>query len=128
MLVSLDIIITRQLTMDLVIFCVDFPFGIYNVLTINSGCDLMAYCNGLINAGFSRISPVDPMLHHRPRYHGSVEEHFSLLESGRAVLKEMARDSRIQHAAAPTLLYPDLHKRNIFVSDNDPSVITGIID
>jgi hypothetical protein len=23
---------------------------------------------------------------------------------------------------------PDLHKRNIFVSDNDPSIITGIID
>ncbi len=27
-----------------------------------------------------------------------------------------------------TLCHADLHKRNIFVSDEDPSVITGIID
>lgn len=40
----------------------------------------------------------------------------------------MSADSRIHDAAAPTLFHPDLHMRNIFVSDNDPSVITGIID
>lgn len=40
----------------------------------------------------------------------------------------MCEDSRIQNAAAATLLHPDLHKRNIFVSEDDPTVITGIID
>ncbi len=40
----------------------------------------------------------------------------------------MSGDPRIRDAAAPTLLHPDLHKRNIFVSDDDPAVITGIID
>jgi hypothetical protein len=40
----------------------------------------------------------------------------------------MSEDPRIGNAAAPTLFHPDLHKRNIFVSDDDPAVITGIID
>ena len=40
----------------------------------------------------------------------------------------MSGDPRIRDAAEPTLLHPDLHKRNIFVSDDDPAVITGIID
>ncbi len=30
--------------------------------------------------------------------------------------------------AAPTLWHPDLHKRNIFVSDNDPTTVTAFID
>ncbi|OAL34360.1 hypothetical protein AYO20_06413 [Fonsecaea nubica] len=40
----------------------------------------------------------------------------------------MSEDSRILNAAVPTLLHPDLHKRNIFVSKDDPTVVTGIID
>jgi Phosphotransferase enzyme family len=71
---------------------------------------------------------VDPELHNRPSYHGSVEAHLRLLESGRAVIKSMSEDLRIWDAATPTLFHPDLHKRNIFVSDDDPTVITGIID
>jgi len=35
---------------------------------------------------------------------------------------------RIQDAATPVLFHPDLHKRNIFVSDDNPSFITSIID
>lgn len=30
--------------------------------------------------------------------------------------------------AAPTLYHADLHKRNVFVSDDDPTIITGLID
>lgn len=37
----------------------------------------------------------------------------------------MCKDPRIQAAAT---LHPDLHKRNIFVSETDSSKITGIID
>ncbi|KAJ5437792.1 uncharacterized protein N7458_008790 [Penicillium daleae] len=37
----------------------------------------------------------------------------------------MSADSRIHDTASPTLFHPDLHKRNIFVSDNEPSIITG---
>ena len=44
------------------------------------------------------------------------------------VLKKMAEDSRIQKASIPTLFHPDLHKRNSFVSEEDPTLITAIID
>ncbi|RAO69743.1 uncharacterized protein BHQ10_005755 [Talaromyces amestolkiae] len=40
----------------------------------------------------------------------------------------MCADPRIQAAATSTLFHPDLHKRNLFVSENDPSKITGFID
>lgn len=43
-------------------------------------------------------------------------------------MHSMSRDHRIQDVAAPTLFHPDLHKRNIFVSDDDPTIITSIID
>jgi hypothetical protein len=68
------------------------------------------------------------LLPKRPRYHGTVEEHLSLLESGRAVIKRISEDPRIKNAATPTLFHPDLHKRNIFVSNDDPTTITAIID
>lgn len=37
-------------------------------------------------------------------------------------------DRRICNASTPLLFHPDLHTRNIFVSENDPSTITCIID
>jgi hypothetical protein len=40
----------------------------------------------------------------------------------------MAADPRIKKVAKPTLYHPDLHKRNIFVSKEDPTAITAIID
>ncbi|KAF2806520.1 uncharacterized protein BDZ99DRAFT_501336 [Mytilinidion resinicola] len=89
---------------------------------------LRAYCDGLIDTGISRIPPSEPVLPKRPRYHGTIEEHLGLLESGRIVLKKISEDSRVQDAATPTLFHPDLHKRNIFVSDDDPTSVTAIID
>jgi hypothetical protein len=40
----------------------------------------------------------------------------------------LIKDKRIQDAATPVLLHPDFHKRNIYVSTEDPTVITGLID
>lgn len=37
-------------------------------------------------------------------------------------------DSRIQEAAVPVIFHPDLHKRNIFVSEEDPTVVSAVID
>jgi hypothetical protein len=64
----------------------------------------------------------------RPRYQGSIETHKKLLTYGRAILKEMAKSSQIQNAASPVMFHPDLHKRNIFVSEDDPTVVSAIID
>lgn len=44
------------------------------------------------------------------------------------MLKQISKDPRIRDAATPVLFHPDLHKRNIFVSDDHPCVVTGIID
>ncbi|OBT56584.1 hypothetical protein VE04_05637 [Pseudogymnoascus sp. 24MN13] len=90
--------------------------------------DLTTYCDGLVDIGFSRIPPVNPVPDNLRRYHGSVSTHLRLLEFGRAVINNMCKDHRIRDAAASTLFHPDLHKRNIFVSDDDPTIITSIID
>jgi hypothetical protein len=85
------------------------------------------YCDGLIDTGISKIPPAGAVSK-RPRYQGSVEIHKKLLNCGRAMLKEMAKGSHIQNAASPVMFHPDLHKRNIFVSEEDPTVVSAIID
>ena len=40
----------------------------------------------------------------------------------------MSEDLRLKDMAVPLLFHPDLNKRNIFVSDDDSTIITGIID
>lgn len=45
-----------------------------------------------------------------------------------AVLHDLLQAPQVQRVAKPTLLHADLHKRNIFVSDSEPTKITGIID
>ena len=54
--------------------------------------------------------------------------HARLLGDGRQVIHKLSEDHRIQATAAPTLHHIDLHKRNIFVSDDDPALVTDIID
>lgn len=72
--------------------------------------------------------PASLQSHQYPRYQGSPIAHRHLIESGRILLNQMCHDPRILEAAAPTLFHPDLHKRNVFVSEQDPTVVTGIID
>lgn len=43
-------------------------------------------------------------------------------------MQRLIADKRIQDAATPALLHPDFHKRNIYVSAEDPTAITGLID
>ncbi|KAH8724794.1 kinase-like domain-containing protein [Phaeosphaeriaceae sp. PMI808] len=89
--------------------------------------DVQSYCNGLIDAGFSRI-PKGHNAREEPPYRGSVQEHLRLLNISKEVIKELTKSSIIQNVASPTLLHPDIHKRNIYVSEEDPSHVTAIID
>jgi hypothetical protein len=57
-----------------------------------------------------------------------VQEHFHLLNISEKVIDELIKAPIIQQVASPTLLHPDLHKRNIYVSEEDPSCVTAIID
>ena len=61
-------------------------------------------------------------------YQGSIEEHIRLLSISREVIGRLIDNPVIQNAASPTLLHADLHKRNIYVSDDDPTLVTGLID
>ncbi|KAL8967251.1 MAG: hypothetical protein Q9197_005527, partial [Variospora fuerteventurae] len=95
---------------------------------VYAGSDLAAYCDGLIDTGLSRLPPVDNPLPESPHFHGSVATHSRLLSFGRDVIHKLSEDPRIRETAAPALYHADLHKRNIFVSDDDPTIITDFID
>jgi hypothetical protein len=43
-------------------------------------------------------------------------------------MQGLAQDKRVEKAALPTLVHADYNKRNIYVSPDDPTVITGLID
>ncbi|KAE8326939.1 kinase-like domain-containing protein [Aspergillus sergii] len=61
-------------------------------------------------------------------YQGSIQDHTELLETRQKVLDRLIQDPRILEAASPTLIHADLHKRNIYVSPDGPTVVTGVID
>ncbi|KAL8804028.1 MAG: hypothetical protein Q9182_002819 [Xanthomendoza sp. 2 TL-2023] len=90
--------------------------------------DLAAYCAALIDVGMSRLPPANATANNKPSFHGAVAEHIRLLKFGGEVASKLIENPQVQRAAAPLLLHPDLHKRNIFVSERDPTTITGIID
>ncbi|KAF2261442.1 hypothetical protein CC78DRAFT_608180 [Lojkania enalia] len=73
---------------------------------------LQLYCSGFIDAGFSRIP----------------KDYLRQLGISQEIIRELAKTSVIQDAADPTLLHPDLHKRNVYVLEEDPSRVTAIID
>ncbi|KAG9512399.1 hypothetical protein KCU85_g9805, partial [Aureobasidium melanogenum] len=88
--------------------------------------DLSSYCKGLVASARSRIpesAPEDQL-----PYQGSIQEHARFVTECETVLYELIEKPQVKGVAKPTLLHVDLHKRNIFVSDNEPTKITGIID
>ncbi|KAG9244616.1 hypothetical protein BJ878DRAFT_534450 [Calycina marina] len=89
--------------------------------------ELPSYCSGLIDAGFSRIPKSNGSVEELP-YRGSVQEHLHLLNISEKVVRKLIKAPIIQQVASPTLLHPDLHKRNIYVSEEDPSCVTAITD
>ncbi|KAJ5587784.1 uncharacterized protein N7459_003549 [Penicillium hispanicum] len=79
--------------------------------------------------GFSRLPKAEDVIHHKLLPHqGSIQEHIHLIQSSQEVMHKLVEDQRTQDAAKPTLLHPDFHKRNIYVSAEDPTHITGLID
>lgn len=91
-----------------------------------SGPDLSSYCRGLVASARSRIPACAP--EDQLPYRGSIQDHVRFVKDCGAVLHDLVKEPQVQHISKPTLLHADLHKRNIFVSDSDPTKITGIID
>ncbi|KKZ66492.1 hypothetical protein EMCG_07772 [[Emmonsia] crescens] len=92
--------------------------------------DISSYATALIDSGLARLPPADhPILcQQQASFHGSVHRHLELLKVGQAVFSELLQHPDIRSNAKPTLFHPDLHKRNIFISKDDPTIVTGIID
>lgn len=57
-----------------------------------------------------------------------MDRHLKLLKVGQDVLFKLIQHPEIKSNTTPTLFHPDLHKRNIFVSKDDPTIVTGFID
>ncbi|OJJ50142.1 hypothetical protein ASPZODRAFT_128762 [Penicilliopsis zonata CBS 506.65] len=88
---------------------------------------LESYCRGLIETGFSRLPKEEAIFDELP-HQGSIRDHIYLLNTSQEMMQRLVEDKRVQDAAAPTLLHPDFHMRNIFMSPEDPTIITGLID
>ncbi|KAI9835514.1 MAG: hypothetical protein M1819_001965 [Sarea resinae] len=59
---------------------------------------------------------------------GSSEDHRQILEAARKVIRALESCSLLDRYCKPTLWHTDLHMGNIFVSEEDPRVIVGLID
>ncbi|EDN06377.1 predicted protein [Histoplasma mississippiense (nom. inval.)] len=92
--------------------------------------DLSSYASALIDVGFSRLPPADHPTLQLPQasYQGSLNKHLELLNVAQALFPKLIQHPKIQSNATPTLFHPDLHMRNIFVSKDDPTTVTGFID
>lgn len=99
-----------------------------NASLANSGKGLTSYCHGLIETGFSRLPKDEAITRELLLHQGSIQDHIRLLKTSQEVLQKLVHDKRIQEAATPALLHADFHKRNIYVSAEDPTAITGLID
>ncbi|KAB8200234.1 hypothetical protein BDV34DRAFT_217358 [Aspergillus parasiticus] len=81
-----------------------------------------------VPSGYTRIPQGHMVKDEQLPYQGSIQDHTELLETSQKVLDRLIQDPRILEAASPTLIHADLHKRNIYVSPDDPTVVTGVID
>lgn len=57
-----------------------------------------------------------------------MEEHARLLQASWEAISQLTQHNPLRAAADTMLLHADFHKRNIFVSESDPTVITGVIN
>jgi hypothetical protein len=62
-----------------------------------------------------------------PLHRGSIEEDL-LLRTSQEAIERLIEYPLIRNAVAPSLLHADLHKRGIYVSDDDPTIIAGLIN
>ncbi|KAF2429358.1 hypothetical protein EJ08DRAFT_671105 [Tothia fuscella] len=87
------------------------------------------YNLALIDAGIAQIPDNPYVSDNNLSYRGSADEHLRLLEIARVIVtKQLPNTPQVRATSTRTLLHPDLHARNIFVSEEDPAQITAIID
>lgn len=95
---------------------------------ITLGRNLAEYASGLVDTAFSRIPEQQSTSGDRLPFRGTIQEHIRLLHACRETMQILVADRRVQAAGTPTLIHADYNKRNIYVSPEDPTLITGLID
>ncbi|KAE9978580.1 hypothetical protein EG328_001401 [Venturia inaequalis] len=93
------------------------------------GLTIQEYTTALVDAGIAQVPDNPNAGDNELPYHGSVSEHLRLLRICRNIVtNQLPNAPQVHDSSIPTLFHPDLHARNIFVSEADPSQITAIID
>ncbi|CAL5873045.1 uncharacterized protein PFLUO_LOCUS7314 [Penicillium psychrofluorescens] len=64
----------------------------------------------------------------RGPHYGAPEEHIHMLERATEVIPILAESRTLRCHSQGILCHPDFHPGNIFVSNEDPTVIEGVID
>ncbi|EFR03064.1 hypothetical protein MGYG_06062 [Nannizzia gypsea CBS 118893] len=64
----------------------------------------------------------------RGPHHGSNEEHITMLENAMKIIPIVSVTPLLQRHSRPVLWHTDLHLGNIFVADENPTKILGLID
>ncbi|KKZ64102.1 hypothetical protein EMCG_01599 [[Emmonsia] crescens] len=102
---------------------------LYNEGNSNRGPwrNLTDYSFGLIDTAFSRI-PKQANSNDQLPFRGTIQDHIHLIKSCRETMQVLVGDAHVQAAALPVLIHPDYHKRNIFVSQDDPTKVTALVD
>ncbi|KAK6369982.1 hypothetical protein LTR64_005221 [Lithohypha guttulata] len=59
---------------------------------------------------------------------GTEDEHSRLIDIAQLTMERLSQDKQLTRTSDPMLLHWDLHKRNIYVSAEDPTHVTSIID
>ncbi|PGH19280.1 hypothetical protein AJ80_04033 [Polytolypa hystricis UAMH7299] len=76
---------------------------------------------GLAHVQHSTIVPRGP-------HFGTTAEHIHVLETAMEIIPRLAAHTTLQRFSRPALWHGDLHLGNIFVCNQDPTTIVGIID
>ncbi|KAF4538094.1 uncharacterized protein LTHEOB_11042 [Lasiodiplodia theobromae] len=89
---------------------------------------LPAFGNAVADREIARIelNPKPDVPYGPPR--GSIEEQLHVLEMAKTLYSRSDPDPHSGNLAFQTLWHPDLHMGNIYVSDEDPTKISSIID
>lgn len=92
------------------------------------GSDLSQYCLALLDAGYLCIPSAEAAPKDELAHRGSVQEHLRLSKINEKVIPKLIKSPLIRDLATSFLLHVDLNKNNIFVSDDDPTLISSVID
>ncbi|KAJ9299928.1 hypothetical protein DTO271G3_2812 [Paecilomyces variotii] len=89
--------------------------------------NLTDFSLSMTNRGIWHVSNSTSLTARGPHY-GSKDEHIQTLKDTQKIIPILAEHPTLQRFSTPTLWHSDLHLGNIFVSEDDPTVIVDIID